>query len=281
MKNILVAGAGTMGSQIAQCMAEHKIDVFLFDSSMEIARNAVSKISERLQRSIDSKQLRTQDKQKILGRITIIEDVHRARSADLVIEAIVEDLKIKKSFFSHLDKIFSKDVVLASNTSSLRISKLAEAVNYPERVVGMHFFNPAHRMKLVEVVRGEKTSEDTIRTIKALAEFIGKTPVEVKDKPGFIVNRLLIPMINEAVILFEENIADRDSIDTAMKLGAGHPMGPLALADLIGIDVCLNIMENLEKQLNNVKYAPCKLLRQMLKDNKLGKKTGQGFYSYK
>ncbi|MCM8822747.1 MAG: 3-hydroxyacyl-CoA dehydrogenase family protein [Candidatus Omnitrophica bacterium] len=276
IKNILVVGAGTMGSQIAQCIAENNIGVFLFDSSGEIARNALSKIRERLQKSIDS----AQNMQEILARITVIEDIQQAKSADFVIEAIVEDLETKKFLFAKLGKIFSNNIVLASNTSSISIREISESTDYPERVAGMHFFNPAHKMKLVEVVRGEKTSEDTIRTIKALAEFIGKTPVEVNDRPGFIVNRLLIPMINEAVILLEENIADRDSIDTAMKLGAGHPMGPLALADLIGIDVCLHIMKNLEKRLNDSKYKPCEMLKKMVKENKLGRKTKQGFYKY-
>ncbi|MCX7705493.1 MAG: 3-hydroxyacyl-CoA dehydrogenase family protein [bacterium] len=280
MKNVLVIGSGTMGCGIAQCLAEHQINVFLTDTSTDVARKALSKISERLQRNVDSGEITAQYRNDILERIKIVEDIERAKNAQLVIEAIIEDIETKKGLFSQLDRLFSKEIILASNTSSLSITELAASTVYPERVAGMHFFNPAHRMKLVEIVKGEKTSEKTIETIKKLAEFIGKIPVEVRDSPGFIVNRLLIPMINEAAILVEENIAKMDSIDAAMKFGAGHPMGPLALADLIGIDVCVHILENLEKQLSNPKYKPCNLLKQMVKENKLGKKTGQGFYSY-
>lgn len=281
IRNVLVIGTGTMGSGIAQCIAEHSIKVLLVDFDPEIARKAVSKIGERLQRSVDSGEITAERKQQVLERIVIVKDIENAINSDFVIEAIREDLETKKNLFSQLDKFFSKDIVLVSNTSSLSISEISESINHPERVAGMHFFNPAHKMKLIEVIRGKKTSEETIRKIKEFAHTIGKIPVEVKDSPGFIVNRLLIPMINEAAILLQENIADKESIDSAMRFGASHPLGPLALADLIGIDVCLHILENLEKQLDDQKYRPCKLLRDMVEENKLGRKTGEGFYKYK
>ncbi len=281
IRNILIVGAGTMGSGIAQCIAEHKIRVFLLDSDTEIVKRAISKISERLQRSVDTGEIDSRQKQDIIARIFPVSAIEEAKDADFVIEAIIENLESKKNLFSRLDRFFSKGIVLASNTSSLRISEIAESTGYPERIVGMHFFNPAHKMKLVEIVKCEKTSTDTIKKTRKLAELLGKTPVEVNDTPGFIVNRLIIPMINEAAKLLQKGISDRDSIDNAMKLGANHPIGPLALADLIGIDVCVHILEILEKNLNNTEYKPCEILRQMVRENKLGRKTGQGFYTYK
>lgn len=281
MKNLLIIGAGTMGSGIAQCIAEHKMCVFLLDSDIEIVKRAISKIRERLQRAVDAKEIEPNESQDILSRIFPVSTIQQAHNADFVIEAIIEDIKSKKSLFSQLDKIFSKDIVLASNTSSLSITEIAESTIFPERITGMHFFNPAYKMKLIEIVKGIKTSRDTIEKTKKLAESLEKVPIEVNDTPGFIVNRLLIPMINEAAIALQENVADKDSIDLAMKSGAGHPMGPLALADLIGIDVCVNILEILEKNLGNPKYKPCELIKKMVKENKLGRKTGQGFYTYK
>lgn len=281
MKNVLIIGAGTMGSGIAQCIAEHRVCVFLLDSDTEIVKRTISKISERLQRAVDTKEIEPNQSNDILSRIFPISTIEEAKKSDFVIEAIIEDIESKKSLFSRLDKIFSKDIVLASNTSSLSITEIAESTIFPERIIGMHFFNPAYKMKLIEVVKGIKTSRDTIEKTKKFAEFLEKVPVEVNDTPGFIVNRILIPMINEAAIALQENVADKDSIDIAMKLGAGHPMGPLALADLIGIDVCVNILETLEKNLGNSKYKPCELLKKMVKENKLGRKTGQGFYIYK
>mgnify|MGYP003733558787 FL=1 len=281
IKSILIIGAGTMGSGIAQCIAEHGMRVFILDSNPEIVKRAVSKISERLQRTVDSGEITSEHKKEIFERIRIVENLDQARDVDFVIEAIIEDIENKKNLFNRLDKIFSNDIVLASNTSSLSISEIAKSANHPERIAGMHFFNPAYKMKLVEVVKGIKTSRDTIEKTKKLANILEKIPVEVNDTPGFIVNRILIPMINEAAFALQDNVADKESIDTAMKLGAAHPIGPLALADLIGIDVCLHIMESLEKNLNNPRYKPCELLRQMVKENKLGRKTGQGFYTYK
>lgn len=281
IKKVLIAGAGTMGSGIAQCIAEHNIFVFLYDSDIQIVKKAVLKIGERLQRAINSGEIENPKKDEVLSRIQPVSSIEDAKDADFVIEAIIEEIESKKSLFSLLDKVFSKEVVLSSNTSSLSISNIAESTKYPERVIGMHFFNPAHRMKLVEIVKGKKTSKETIEKTKRLAEFLEKIPVEVNDSPGFIVNRILIPMINEAARLLEENVSDVESIDTAMKTGAAHPMGPLALADLIGIDVCVLILENLEKTLNDPKYRPCELLKKMVKENKLGRKTNSGFYNYK
>ena len=281
IKSILIIGAGTMGSGIAQCIAEHGMRVFILDSNPEIVKKAVSKISERLQRAVDSGEITSEHRKEIFEKICIVENLNQAEDADFVIEAIIEDIENKKNLFNRLDKIFSNDIVLASNTSSLSISEIAKSANHPERIAGMHFFNPAYKMKLVEVVKGRETSRDTIEKTKKLANILEKIPVEVNDTPGFIVNRILIPMINEAAFALQDNVADKESIDTAMKLGAAHPMGPLALADLIGIDVCLHIMESLEKNLNNPKYKPCELLKQMVKENKLGRKTGQGFYTYK
>jgi len=280
-KSVLTIGAGTMGSGIAQCIAEHGILVFLLDSNPEIVKRAVSKISERLQRTVDSGEITSEHKKEIFERIRIVENLDQARDVDFVIEAIIENIENKKNLFNRLDKIFSNEIVLTSNTSSLSISEIAKSANHQERIAGMHFFNPAYKMKLVEVVKGRETSKNAIETIEKLAVVLEKIPIEVNDSPGFIVNRILIPMINEAAIALQDNVADKESIDTAMKLGAAHPMGPLALADLIGIDVCLQIMESLEKNLNNPRYKPCELLRQMVKENKLGRKTGQGFYTYK
>ncbi|HOK79700.1 MAG TPA: 3-hydroxyacyl-CoA dehydrogenase NAD-binding domain-containing protein [bacterium] len=281
IKSILVIGAGTMGSGIARCAAEHMVGVYLTDSDISIVHNAILKIKERLKKEIEKGEISEEKAGQILSTITPCSCPEDCQSADFVIEAIIEDIETKKNLFARIDKIFPSQVVLATNTSSLSITEIAKSTRNQERVIGMHFFNPVNKMKLVEIVTGEKTSQKSIEKTKQLAELLDKTAVFVKDSPGFIVNRLLIPMINEAICLLYGNVADRDSIDTAMKLGAGHPMGPLALADLIGLDICLHIMENLEKSLNDPKYQPCPLLRQMVSQHKLGRKIGEGFYLYK
>ncbi|MGB9643415.1 MAG: 3-hydroxyacyl-CoA dehydrogenase family protein [Candidatus Ratteibacteria bacterium] len=280
IKSILVIGAGTMGSGIARCAAEHMIDVYLADFDISIVQNAISKIKESLKKDIEKGEISQEKAEQILSKITPCPCPEDCQSANFVIEAIIENIETKKNLFAKIDKIFPSQVVFATNTSSLSITEIAKSTRNQERVIGMHFFNPANKMKLVEIVSGKNTSQQVVEQTRKFAEFLGKVAVLVNDTPGFIVNRILIPMINEAIFLLYENVADRNSIDAAMKSGAGHPMGPLALADLIGLDICLNIMENLEKSFNDPKYRPCPLLRQLVNQNKLGRKTGEGFYLY-
>jgi len=280
IKKAFVAGAGTMGRGIAQTIAEAGIEVMIADVSRDVAVKAIATISEGMQRRVARGEMKEEDKKAVLARITPARGFEDAAGADIVIEAVVEEMGRKREVFDALDRICSASAVLATNTSALSVSGIADATRRPERVVGMHFFNPVPRMKLVEIVKGKRTAPETVAAVKAFAEKLGKTPVEVKESPGFIVNRLLIPMINEAVCLLAEGTADPEAIDTAMKLGTGHPMGPLALADLIGLDVCLFIMETFERECKNSKYAPCPLLKQMVREGKLGRKTGRGFFTY-
>ncbi len=280
VEKVMVIGAGTMGTGIAQVLIEANLKVFVYDSNAVAGKRCQENIQRRLQKKVEKKERSKEEIEKILSCLEITESLEKCRDSDFVIEAIVEDMEAKKNLFSRLDEICSGRVILASNTSALSITEIASATRNPEKVIGLHFFNPAPVMKLVEVIKGEKTAEETLSITRSLVEKMGKTAVLAKESPGFIVNRLLMPMINEAIFLVSEGVASIKDIDTAMKLGASHPLGPLELADFIGLDVCLRILETLEKGLKDNKYRPCPMLKTMVKEGKLGRKTGQGFYNY-
>ena len=273
-----VIGAGTMGSGIAQAFAmTDGYEVCLCDIKTEYAEGGLAKIKKNMDFLVGKEKITQEKANEILGKITTgLNDI--CGDCDLVVEVALEDLKIKQDIFASLQKIVKKDCMFASNTSSLSITKIGEGLDRP--LIGMHFFNPADRMKLVEVIKGENTPQEMVDKIKAIATEIGKTPVEVKEAPGFVVNRILIPMINEAINVFDAGTASAEDIDIAMQLGASHPMGPLHLADLIGLDICLAIMEVLHNETGDEKYAPAPLLKKMVADKKLGKKTGVGFFDY-
>jgi len=275
----MVIGAGQMGGGIAQVAAQAGYSVILNDIKEEFVTRGFGIIQKNLSRSIEKGKLTTEDKDLILGRITKSTSLQDAVSADLVIEAAVENMGIKAQIFSQLDVICPEHTILSTNTSSLPITEIAAFTKRPDRVIGMHFMNPVPVMKLVEVIRGLATSDEVYKTIESLSINMGKTPVEVNDAPGFVSNRVLIPMINEAVYTLYEGIASVEAIDNVMKLGMNHPMGPLALGDLIGLDTCLSIMEVLHEGLGD-KYRPCPLLRKYVKAGWLGRKSGRGFYKY-
>ncbi len=275
-----VVGAGTMGNGIAHVFAQYGYDVLLCDISDEILQKAIKTISENLDRQIKKGIVKLEDKEKILSRIKTTKNLEDFREVELVIEAVVEKEEIKKEIFSKLDKITNKDVILASNTSSISITRLSKATNRPEKVIGMHFFNPVPVMKLVEVVKGFITSEETVNEIVEISKTLEKVPIVVKDFPGFISNRVLMPLINEAIFALGEGIADKESIDNIMKLGMNHPMGPLQLADLIGLDVVLDILNVLYENFKDPKYRPAPLLIKMVEAGYLGRKTKKGFYEY-
>ena len=280
MKKVCVLGAGTMGAGIAQAFAAKGFEVVLRDIKDEFVERGLKGIDKNLSRSVTKGKLTEEAKTEILTRITGTVDLNQAADCDLVVEAAVENMKIKQEIFKELDGICKPETILASNTSSLSITEVAAATNRPDKVIGMHFFNPAPIMKLVEIIKGMATSQETFDAIKALSVEIGKDPVEVAEAPGFVVNRILIPMINEAVGIFAEGIASAEDIDTAMKLGANHPMGPLALGDLIGLDVCLAIMDVLYKETGDTKYRAHSLLRKYVRAGWLGRKSGRGFFDY-
>ena len=280
IQKIGVIGAGTMGVGIAQVAAQSGYEVVLKDISEEYVRAGLAKIKERLARRVGEGKLEIFEKDRILSNIKTTTSLKDCKDADLIIEAVIEKEDIKKKIFVELDEICDEETIFATNTSSISITRLASATKRPEQFVGMHFMNPAYKMKLVEVVRGLRTSDDTISRITAVAEIMGKTTVVVNDYPGFISNHLLMPMINDAIYCLQEGIASREGIDTVMKLGANHPMGPLELADFIGIDTCLAILEILHAELGE-KYGPCPLLRKMVAGGKLGRKSGEGFYEYR
>ncbi len=281
MKNITVIGAGTMGNGIAHVFAQKGFKVNLVDLSQTALDKGMATISKNLDRQV-AKELLTEDqKASTLSNLTPLTDLSvGCSSADLVVEAATENVELKLKIFGQLDSICPEGTVLATNTSSISITKIGAATQRPDKVIGMHFMNPVPVMKLVEVIRGYATSDEVTNDIMALSAGLGKVPVEVNDYPGFVANRILMPMINEAVITLHEGVAGVEEIDTVMKLGMAHPMGPLQLADFIGLDVCLSIMRVLYDGLGNTKYAPCPLLVNMVTAGKLGVKSGEGFYDY-
>ena len=280
MKKIVVIGSGTMGLDIAQVFAQKGYDVVVRDISDEILSRAQARLNKGLDKLVSKGKMDEAGKADVLAKMTFTTDLKLAADADLVVEAAVENLDIKKSIFAELDQICKSETILASNTSSISITAIAAATKREDKFIGMHFFNPATVMKLVEVIRGAKTSDETCQTIVELSKAIGKEPVEVNEAPGFVVNKILIPMINEACDLVYTGVASVEGVDTAMKLGANHPMGPLALGDLVGLDVCLAIMDTLYNETHDSKYRASLLMRKMVRAGQLGRKTGKGFYDY-
>ncbi|WP_332628647.1 3-hydroxybutyryl-CoA dehydrogenase [Halalkalibacter flavus] len=280
IQKVMVIGAGQMGSGIAQVHAMAGINVVLHDIKEEYVQKGMTSITKNLARQVEKGRLGETEKQEILGRIEGSTDLGDARDVQLVIEAAVENIKVKSSIFAELDQITLPTTILATNTSSLPITEIAASTNRPEKVIGMHFMNPVPVMKLVEIIRGLATDDEVFETIRALSHRLGKTPVEVNDFPGFVSNRILMPMINEAIFTVYEGVAEPEAIDEVMKLGMNHPMGPLTLADFIGLDTCLYIMETLHEGFGDDKYRPCPLLKKYVKAGWLGKKSGRGFYKY-
>lgn len=280
MEKIFVLGAGTMGAGIVQAFAQKGYEVIVRDIKDEFVERGLTGINKNLSKLVSKGKMTEETKEDILSRISGTTDMNLAEDCDLVVEAAIENMKIKKEIFAELDKICKPETILASNTSSLSITEVASATGRPEKVIGMHFFNPAPVMKLVEIIRGMATSQETFDAVKELSLAIGKEPVEVAEAPGFVVNRILIPMINEASFILQEGIASVEDIDTAMKFGANHPMGPLALGDLIGLDVCLAIMDVLYNETGDNKYRASSTLRKYVRAGWLGRKTGRGFYNY-
>jgi 3-hydroxybutyryl-CoA dehydrogenase len=279
-KKVGVIGAGTMGNGIAHVFATGGYDVMLMDVEESFLDRAISMITKNLDRMIKKEKITEADKEATLSKITKTVKIADMAGCDIVVEAATEDFALKQKIFTDLNKICKEGVILATNTSSISITEIAAIVKCPDKVIGMHFMNPVPMMKLVEVVRGVATSDDTYNAVMDLATKLGKTPVGVNDYPGFVANRLLMPMINEACYVLMEGVATKESIDTVMKLGMAHPMGPLTLADLIGLDVCLAIMEVLYEGFADSKYRPCPLLKNMVKAGYLGRKTKRGFYEY-
>lgn len=277
---ICVIGTGTMGSGIIQAFAQAGVSVVMKSRSEESCNRAVGKITKSLSKLVEKGKVTKEYMDATLANITTSTDYACCADCDLIIEAAVETMELKKELFKMLDGICKPEAILASNTSSLSITEIAAATGRPDKVIGMHFFNPAPVMKLVELIKGQKTSDEVCTTISDLAKSIGKVPVMVNEAPGFVVNRILIPLVNEGIGILADGVATRDEIDEAMKLGANHPMGPLALGDLIGLDVCLAIMEVLHSEYGDDKYRPHPLLRKMVRANLLGRKTGEGFYKY-
>ena len=280
MKKIGVMGTGTMGSGIIQVCAASGFDVVIRSSKQEYIDGALAKIDKNLSKMVSREKITEEDKAATLGRISGGTTFDVLADCDLIIESSTENMDKKKELFAELDKVCKDDAILATNTSALSITEIAAVTSRPAQVIGMHFFNPVPAMKLVEVVKGIATSDEVKEAVIATTESLKKTPVEVAEAPGFVVNRVLIPMINEAVGILADGVASAEGIDTAMKLGANHPMGPLALGDLIGLDVCLAIMETLFNEYGDPKYRPNPLLRKMVRANKLGMKTGEGFFKY-
>ncbi|WP_066248733.1 3-hydroxybutyryl-CoA dehydrogenase [Neobacillus drentensis] len=280
ISKLMVIGAGQMGSGIAQVCAQAGYKVILNDLKPEFVERGFAGINKLLTRNVDKGRLTEEQKQDILGNITISTDLKDASDVDLVIEAAVENMNIKTNIFAQLDEITPAHTILASNTSSLPITEIAAATKRPEKVIGMHFMNPVPVMKLVEIIRGLATADEVYQVIEDMTKTLSKVPVEVNDFPGFVSNRILMPMINEAIYTLYEGVATKEAIDEVMKLGMNHPMGPLTLADFIGLDTCLYIMETLHRGFGDDKYRPCPLLRKYVKAGWLGKKTGRGFYTY-
>jgi len=280
IKKVLVVGSGVMGSGIVQAFAGSGYEVYMIDRSPDLVARGLAYVERGLDKAIAKGAISAEDKQAVLARITATTAWDCAREADIVVEAVFEDMEVKKEIFQKLDGICRPEVILASNTSSLPITPMAASTSRPDRFIGMHFFNPVPAMKLVEVIRGYLTSDETNHTVVELARKLGKTPVEVNDAPGFAMSRIFIVMINEAVYCLYEGVGTPQAIDEVMKLGAGHPMGPLQVADLLGLDIVLHIMDVLHAEFKDSKYRACPLLRKMVAAGELGRKTGRGFYSY-
>jgi len=280
MKTIGVLGSGTMGAGIMQVCAMAGYNVVQRSRRQTSVDGGRATVEKNLSKLVAKEKISQEDMDAAMARISGSTDISIIKDADFVIEAATEDMEAKKALFKELDELCKPEAIIATNTSALSITEIAAATNRPDKIIGMHFFNPVPMMKLVEVVKGLATSEETREAVLALCADLNKTPVDVEEAPGFVVNRVLIPMINEAVGILADGVADAEGIDTAMKLGANHPMGPLALGDLIGLDVCLAIMETLYNEFGDTKYRPHPLLRKMVRANKLGRKTGVGFFDY-